>query len=332
MIQRKTEISTRCNWLDFAKGIAILLVVVGHALQYYLYPYTFNEELSWRCIYSFHMPFFFILSGIASSFSRTSQFALKFVLNKSRRLMLPFLCWATIDYALMQLLTGGGNFLKYIITPSHGLWYLWSLFFIVILHTLVITLSNRTLLRIVNSVAIYVLLICISNIALGRFGLVEISRYYIFFSLGYFLKVLGVIDYVISRRFLSYTIVITCIVIWGMLFTLYSYDANSYIKWIIRTFLALSGSLSALFISIRLADLNYAKASVEKLGINTMGIYAVNSYVIYALAIIFSHTLWCFPIAVILDVIISLAISLILNKLAVSRKLLLGQLNQDIHK
>lgn len=108
MIQRKNEISSRCNWLDFAKGIAILLVVIGHALQYYLYPNAFNEELSWRCIYSFHMPFFFILSGIASSFSRISQFELKFVLNKSRRLMLPFLCWATIDYALMHLLMGGG--------------------------------------------------------------------------------------------------------------------------------------------------------------------------------------------------------------------------------
>lgn len=325
MIQRKNEISSRCNWLDFAKGIAILLVVIGHALQYYLYPNAFNEELSWRCIYSFHMPFFFILSGIASSFSRTSQFELKFVLNKSRRLMLPFFCWATIDYALMYLVIGGGNYVKYFITPSHGLWYLWALFFIVILHSLIITLSKRTNLRIVKSVVIYVLLICISNIASGKFGLVEISRYYIFFSFGYYLKVLGVIDYVISRRFLSNTILIICIVIWYILFNWYSYDTNPYIEWIIRTFLALSGSISALLISIRLADINYVKASVEKLGTNTMGIYAVNSYVIYALAIIFSHTLWCFPIAVILDVIISLAISLILNKINVSRKLLLGQ-------
>lgn len=220
---------------------------------------------------------------------------------------------------------GGGNFVKYIITPSHGLWYLWALFFIILLHTLVITLFNRTILKIVTSFAIYVLLICISDIVSGRFGLVEISRYYIFFSLGYFLKVLGVIDYVISRKFLSNTIIIICMVIWCMLFTLYSYDTNPYIEWIIRTFLALSGSISALLISIRLADVNYVKASVEMLGTNTMGIYAVNSYVIYALAIIFSHTLWCFPIAVILDIIISLAISLILKKLTVSRKLLLGQ-------
>lgn len=324
-MQKKIVITTRCNWLDFTKGIAIILVVVGHALQYYLYPHTFNEEISWRCIYSFHMPFFFILSGIAFSFSKTLQFELNFVLNKSRRLMLPFLCWATIDYTLMYLVMGGGKFVKYIITPSHGLWYLWALFFITLLHSFVITFSNRTIHRIVNSVAIYVLLICISNIVSGRFGLVEISRYYIFFSLGYFLKVLRIVDYVMSRIYLCITTVIICIVIWCMLFTLYSYDVNPFIEWIFRTFLALSGSISALLISIRLADLNYVKAFVEKLGTNTMGIYAVNSYVIYALAIIFNHASSCFPIAVILDVIISLAISLILNKLTVFKKLLLGQ-------
>lgn len=44
-------------WIDCARGIAILLVIVGH---------TISGVLS-GAIYSFHMPLFFIFSGITSN-------------------------------------------------------------------------------------------------------------------------------------------------------------------------------------------------------------------------------------------------------------------------
>ena len=43
----------RLNYLDYAKGIGILLVVLGHIYN--------NSVKLW--IYSFHMPLFFIISG-----------------------------------------------------------------------------------------------------------------------------------------------------------------------------------------------------------------------------------------------------------------------------
>ena len=46
----------RINSLDMAKGIGIILVVVGHS--------TFLEENVLTWISSFHMPLFFVLSGI----------------------------------------------------------------------------------------------------------------------------------------------------------------------------------------------------------------------------------------------------------------------------
>ena len=66
----------RKNYLDVAKGLGILLVVLGHSLEVYLgngndgtrgagfVPATFA---AWKFIYSFHMPLFFILSGIATT-------------------------------------------------------------------------------------------------------------------------------------------------------------------------------------------------------------------------------------------------------------------------
>lgn len=45
--------SKRIEWVDIAKGIAIILMVVGHEIGG-------NARIF---IFSFHMPLFFILSG-----------------------------------------------------------------------------------------------------------------------------------------------------------------------------------------------------------------------------------------------------------------------------
>ena len=48
----------RIEYVDVAKGIAILSVIVGHTFSAYDPGSLLN-----RFIYSFHMPLFFILSG-----------------------------------------------------------------------------------------------------------------------------------------------------------------------------------------------------------------------------------------------------------------------------
>lgn len=45
----------RINWIDFAKGVAIILVVIGHVIPESINLFGF--------IYAFHMPFFFIMAG-----------------------------------------------------------------------------------------------------------------------------------------------------------------------------------------------------------------------------------------------------------------------------
>ena len=53
--QIKSQTVSRLGYIDFAKGIAILSVIVGHLYQ--------PPGLTGRVIYSFHMPLFFIVSG-----------------------------------------------------------------------------------------------------------------------------------------------------------------------------------------------------------------------------------------------------------------------------
>ncbi len=68
----------RTSWIDIAKGIAILLVFLGHTISL---PY----EIA-RFIYFFHMPTFFLLSGYC--FNLKSDFG-KFVIGKLKGIILP---------------------------------------------------------------------------------------------------------------------------------------------------------------------------------------------------------------------------------------------------
>lgn len=52
----------RILWADRLKGLLIVLVVLGHAIQQVLGSGCFSNHL-WNIIYSFHMPTFMAVSG-----------------------------------------------------------------------------------------------------------------------------------------------------------------------------------------------------------------------------------------------------------------------------
>lgn len=56
----------RIRWIDNAKAIAILMVVIGHIIQSMYSPDNFDENIVFRIIYSFHMPLFIMLSGLVT--------------------------------------------------------------------------------------------------------------------------------------------------------------------------------------------------------------------------------------------------------------------------
>ena len=52
----------RLIWADSLKGILIILVVLGHAIQYTLKDGCYTNHM-WNIIYSFHMHAFMAVSG-----------------------------------------------------------------------------------------------------------------------------------------------------------------------------------------------------------------------------------------------------------------------------
>ena len=83
----------RNRWLDIAKGIAIILMVAGH---------TPIPSVMSHFIYAFHMPLFFISSGLVSNYEKYSL--VDYIKHKSYTLLLPFVCYSTIVAFLMYFI------------------------------------------------------------------------------------------------------------------------------------------------------------------------------------------------------------------------------------
>lgn len=72
----------RIEWVDIAKGIGIILVVLGHCLNI--------DTPVFHIIFMFHMPLFFILGGYV--FNNKKRFQV-FMCKKIQTLVIPFFCF-----------------------------------------------------------------------------------------------------------------------------------------------------------------------------------------------------------------------------------------------
>lgn len=142
----------RYTGIDVSKGIGIILVVMGHMINHDIYLGT--------TIYSFHMPFFFLISGVFAKTYEKQKF-IPFLLKNIKQLIIPFLIaffllcginycippWRdmiTLEFVKNTLLTcnpglqGGG-----------ALWFLVSLFwvrlFFYVFHFLILRHNDKML-------------------------------------------------------------------------------------------------------------------------------------------------------------------------------------------
>lgn len=95
------QASLRLKWLDIAKEITIILMVIGHTSI----PDSFS-----RFIYAFHMPLFFIASGWTTNWNKYNY--MEFAKRKFRSIMVPFMVYSVIVLSIQTISMGGENFTK----------------------------------------------------------------------------------------------------------------------------------------------------------------------------------------------------------------------------
>jgi fucose 4-O-acetylase-like acetyltransferase len=183
----------RMPWVDYLRGIAILLVVYRHVLvglqrsNFTIPVGLINANM---IFFSFRMPLFFILSGmfINSSIIKRSLKQLAFI--KFENLLYPYLVWAFIQITLQILLsrfTNSDRGLKdylLIFYEPRGLdqfWYLPALFNTTMIYILVkVKLKATSWVQLLLGAALYLTSPYIRGLSMVS----DWMEFYIFFAVG----------------------------------------------------------------------------------------------------------------------------------------------------
>jgi fucose 4-O-acetylase-like acetyltransferase len=124
----------RIELLDYTKGVLILTVVIGHAIQYMVYQNKgFWTDPFFKAIYMFHMPLFMMVAGYLSfrGITETSQ-PISYLKAKAKAYIIPIFAWASIYQIILYIVDDHkliGRLPHSIIHDAvSSLWFLWALF------------------------------------------------------------------------------------------------------------------------------------------------------------------------------------------------------------
>lgn len=161
----------RLTYLDVAKGIGILLVVIGHV-------YAFNRQIVDRFfvvwLYSFHMPLFFIISGMLIAY-KDEKDIWKFVKKRIKGILIPYVFFSIFSIIVFAIVNDFNRevFVQNVKATICGvgidtLWFLPALFFgEVIFFVLRNLLKNKYVICIISAI-IYTL----GNFMMKDYGLI----------------------------------------------------------------------------------------------------------------------------------------------------------------
>lgn len=110
-IQATTHQSLRFDEIDVMKGIAIVLVVLGHVLAWFyddflnrLETMPYNEVVLWKYIYSFHMPLFMFVSGFVV-FNPLKRYSTNQVGKRVLSYLIPYVLFGILCSVYRELVT-----------------------------------------------------------------------------------------------------------------------------------------------------------------------------------------------------------------------------------
>ncbi|WP_212004148.1 acyltransferase [Chitinophaga sp. HK235] len=186
-------------WIDYARGIAIILVLYRHIFEGISRTGTSTTEYAWLenaniVFYSFRMPLFFILSGVFISRSLAKRTVGKILFNKVSTLLYPYLLWSVLQISLQICLSRYVNADRSLADYGYiflfprridQFWYLYALFNVSVLYVFTRQLLKMPIWQQLTAGAVLYILssyVSIKHIDLGF--VYDIMHYYIFFALG----------------------------------------------------------------------------------------------------------------------------------------------------
>lgn len=289
----KTE---RNELIDVIKGVAIILVVMGHCIQYgsgydWMTSGVFFDNYLFKTIYSFHMPLFMLVSGYLFWYSIEKRVLWDNIKQRIISIILPICTWSFLSNLVLLYKQGATlefiPYMKQYIRYTIGeFWFLWAIFYC----SLVVILVNRFG---KDKVWIYVMGLVVSFFISDSFNSYYYKYMYPYFIIGYLFNKYKGFNWKKYDKWMNWGIVIFVYIILLGLFQRETYIyVSRYRVWghekpfwmlyldfvrfaagmlgsvlLIKTIMVCFYSLSKNFIAI-----------IVKLGQNSLGIYIVSGY------------------------------------------------------
>ncbi|MDB8558412.1 acyltransferase family protein [Turicibacter sanguinis] len=148
----------RILYFDIAKGFAMILIVLGHIYN--------NDNLIKIWMHSFHVPIFFIISGMVIRHTKLDQIEFKeIIVKKIKSLIVPYFYFELLAITLYMLMNGFSfSILKWNIIDSillysraNGTWFLICLFGAELIFILIKKITSSDWLTILISLLLFII-------------------------------------------------------------------------------------------------------------------------------------------------------------------------------
>jgi fucose 4-O-acetylase-like acetyltransferase len=182
-------------YIDSIRGLAILLVVLGHTITGCMQGYENN--ILYNVIWSLQMPLFFVISGYITKYSKpltSCKIFLKSLFRRSGALLIPYFVWTFVVRGILMGQSSFFNLKNLIFNFDSGYWFLFSLWTISVIFMssryIAGCISDRkipsTILTLVFIAVFSVLLLFIGlKVGLSFLNIKQTTYYIPFFVLGY---------------------------------------------------------------------------------------------------------------------------------------------------
>ena len=342
--------NSRNRTIDFIRGIAILLVVLGHNIQYgsgndFYQMKNYFDSMPFKFIYSFHMPLFALLSGYL--FFGSMKRPMKHVIKKRLiSLLLPIFCWVTLENVGKSIIliikdefTFSACLYDYASSLVHELWFLWAMFWC----SLIVMLVEKVF---EGRVWIYGLLIILILFTPARYNFYMYAYMCPYFVAGFLINKFD--GKSIYRRVVKndWHALVVAVAVFAVLFLFYGYDFYIYTTKIsllgengilvqlgidiYRWIVGFAGSIAVIILCKMICD-RWQGAGVKVFayfGQISLGIYILNSYangyVLQRLTVGLMPNVLIWIVETIVSVAVYAAVVEIIKMVPMTRKLLLG--------
>jgi fucose 4-O-acetylase-like acetyltransferase len=343
--------TTRYQWLDAAKGIGILLVVAGHACGGVIdarLPFDgWPVRQLFMGIYVFHMPLFFLLSGLLVE-RRVRRGRAKFLESIVTRILYPYVIWSVIQFSCIYAASGlvnappGDFWTQILLIPIRPVSQFWFLAALALMHAMSLLVLPRFGMMAMLLLSFVVRSLTDLGYVPGVLG--EAGQLFPYYALGVLLGPVGIETLVLRHRhgaqeWLTYVAALALLVVTtaGVLAAIGLTDPSADLPWIPAAAMAhdawamisFGAALAMTAAVVMLADRStgVSRTVLAYLGRMSLAIFILHILFIAGLRIVLSKLLHIDDVAIILPVIVvaglagPLAAATLLDRLHLARVL-----------